>query len=59
MKEAFEEKVPTLQLSSPSYKHQMSTKTTAKARELSKTGFIMEGATKALMKKRLALLGLK
>lgn len=51
-KETFEEKVPTLQLGSPSYKHQMATKTLPKARELSKTGHIMEAATKYLATQR-------
>lgn len=51
-KESFEDKVPALQVDSPSYRHQMATKTSPKARELARTGFIMEYATKNIYRKR-------
>jgi len=55
LKEAFEEKVPTLPIDSPSYRHQLVTRTSPKAREMAKSGFIMEAATKHLLRNRLVL----
>lgn len=48
LREAYEDKLPEMQRDSPSFRHQLSTKTSPTARELAKTGYVSDEAAKAL-----------
>lgn len=45
LRESYEDKLPVMLTDSPSFRHQISTKTVPRARELSKSGAIMNVAT--------------
>lgn len=52
LRESYEEKLPLMLIDTPSFRHQISTKTLPKARELSESGVVMNLATYHLYERR-------